>query len=223
MAKADETSSTIDWIWLRAALALAVEALGTVELAKKQLIEWLAAGKLPWSCMKWKGLTAEEIAKAEQQLRGGLIIHILPSAAYHEGDPEFWGVRAVRLQIDWEDNAAREPLTGGAQALGIKVSRTHLLTLLPGGLRKNKKVHALSGAARPQQHRIRAETGRPGPQMRRVLPVLKRLFPPHGKAPDDVPTEAVRALVNKELAGDSRNRELAAASWDTVNRALGRG
>jgi hypothetical protein len=128
MAKAGDTSTTIVWIWLREALELAVRALGSVALAKEQLIEWLAAGKLPWSCMKWNGLDAEDIAKAEQLLREGPIIHILPSAAYHEGDPKFW---RVRLQIDWEDNAACEPVTGGARALGIKVSRKHFLLLLP--------------------------------------------------------------------------------------------
>ena len=56
MAKADDTTSKNDWIWLRDALALAVKRLGSVALAKERLIEWLAAGKLPWSCMSWKGL-----------------------------------------------------------------------------------------------------------------------------------------------------------------------
>ena len=49
MAKADDTSSTIVWIWLREALELAVTALGSVKLAQELLIEWLAAGKLPWA------------------------------------------------------------------------------------------------------------------------------------------------------------------------------
>ena len=74
MAKACDTTSTIDWIWLREALALAVAALGSVALAQERLIEWLAAGKLPWSCMSWWGLDAEGIAKADQQLRDGPII-----------------------------------------------------------------------------------------------------------------------------------------------------
>ena len=91
MAKAGDTTSTIDWIWQRDALALAVAALGSVALAKEQLIEWLAAGQLPWSCMSWWGLDAEGIAKADQQLRDGPIIHILPSAAYHEGRPQVLG------------------------------------------------------------------------------------------------------------------------------------
>ena len=145
MAKADDTSSTIDWIWLREALALAVAALGSVELAKERLIEWLAAGKLPWSCMSWKGHNAEEIAKAKQQLREGEIIHIFPSAAYHEGDPKFWGVAVV--QIDWEDNTACEPVTGGAKALGIKVSRTHLLALLPEEPRERVETPGQAKAA----------------------------------------------------------------------------
>ena len=131
MAKADDTTSKIDWIWLREALELAAKRLGSVELAEGRLIEWLAAGKLPWSCMSWKGHSAEEIAKAKQQLKGAYIPHIFPSAVYHEGDPKFWGVRRVRLQIDWEDNKAHDPVTGGAKALGVKVSRTHLLALLP--------------------------------------------------------------------------------------------
>jgi hypothetical protein len=129
MAKADDKSSTTAWIWLREALELAVTALGSVALAKERLIEWLTADKLRWCCMEWKGHTAEEIAKAEQQLRGGYIMHILPSAAYHEGDPKLW--RSPHLQIDWEDNVALELATGGAKARGIKVSRAQLLTLLP--------------------------------------------------------------------------------------------
>ena len=62
MAKADDTSSTIDLIWLREALALAAAALGSEVLAKELLREWMAAGKLPWSCVSWKGLDAEDIA-----------------------------------------------------------------------------------------------------------------------------------------------------------------
>ncbi len=119
MAKADDKSSTTVWIWLREALELAVTALGSVALAQELLIEWLAAGKLPWSCTKWKVHTAEEIAKAEQQLRTGPIIYEFPSVAYHEGDPQFWG---VFLHIDWKDNTAVEPVLGGARARGIKVS-----------------------------------------------------------------------------------------------------
>jgi hypothetical protein len=58
--------------------------------------------------------------------------------------------------------------------------------------------------------------------MGRVLKVLKKLYPPDGKVPDDVSTETVRARVNTELAVDTRMKEVAAPSWDTINRALGR-
>jgi hypothetical protein len=197
MAKADDTSSTM--IWLRDALALAVRTFGSVVLTKERLREWLAAGELPWSCMSWKGLDAEGIARLDRENQESIVLHIIPSAAYRDGDPQFW---RANLTIHWEENEARENATGGARALGIRVSRTHVRALLPGVPDGNKKV---------------------GPQMRRVLQVLKKLYPPHGKVPDDVSTEVVRARVNEELAADSRNRELAAPSWDTVKRALGRG
>jgi hypothetical protein len=54
MAKANDKSSTIDWIWLHYALKLAITRLGSEVLAKALLTEWLAAGKLPWSCIAWK-------------------------------------------------------------------------------------------------------------------------------------------------------------------------
>jgi hypothetical protein len=134
MAKADDTSSTM--IWLRDALALAVRAFGSVVLAKERLREWLAAGELPWSCMSWKGLDAERIARLDpeqrelidQKNRGWIVLHIFPSVAYHEGDPQFWH---ANLNIDWEENEAWEKAAGGARAQGIKASRERLLALLP--------------------------------------------------------------------------------------------
>jgi hypothetical protein len=90
----------------------------------------------------------------------------------------------------------------GCEHFGIWLSRPHVLALLPEVPSENEKV---------------------GPQMRRVLQTLKKLYPPDGKVPDDVSTEVVRGRVNTELAADTRMQELAAPSWDTVNRALGRG
>ena len=214
MAEADDTSSTIDWIWLRDALGLAAALLGSVALAKEQLREWLAAGKLPWSCTRWEGLDAEGLAekkrqkldaegraeKSREQGNGiGGIIYSLPSAAYCSGDPRFW---SATLWIDWEANDADERRRHGARAFGVRVSRAHLRALLPGVPDGNEKV---------------------GTQTRRVLKVLKKLYPPDGKVSDDVSTEVVRAQVSKELSADNKNQELAAPSWDTVKRALGRG
>jgi hypothetical protein len=141
MAKADDASSTM--IWLRDALADAVDALGSQALAKERLTEWLATGKLPWSCTSWKGLDAEGLAekrrekldaeglaekRREQGDSMGRVIYSLPSVAYCRCDPQFW---SATRRIDWEDNAAYEARRHGAQALGIKVSHTRLLALLP--------------------------------------------------------------------------------------------
>ena len=87
----------------------------------------------------------------------------------------------------------------------IKVSRKHLRALLPDESRDE----------------LRENEKEAGPQQRRVLEALKKLYPPEGKVPDDVPTEVVRGQVTKELSADSKNREKAAPSWDTVHRALG--
>ena len=39
-------------------------------------MEWLAAGKLPWSCMAWKGLDAEGLTKAGQRSSGNGICRV---------------------------------------------------------------------------------------------------------------------------------------------------
>ena len=69
MAKANDKSNTIAWIWLHDALMLAIPRFGSVVLAKERLREWLAAGELPWSCMSWKGLDAERIARLDREQR----------------------------------------------------------------------------------------------------------------------------------------------------------
>ena len=74
----------------------------------------------------------------DQKNRGWIVLHIFPSVAYHEGDPQFW---RANLNIDWEENGAREKATGGARALGIKVSREHLVALLPEEPREGEEVH----------------------------------------------------------------------------------
>src|SRR5262245_485244 len=100
MAKADDTSSTIDGISLRDALELAAERLWSRELAKKRLVEWLAAGKVPWRCTSWKGLDAKSLAEMRREGRDskGATVVNLPSAAHSPGDPGFW---SPNLKIDW--------------------------------------------------------------------------------------------------------------------------
>jgi hypothetical protein len=60
-----------------------------------------------------------------------------------------------------------------------------------------------------------------GRQLRRAQRALKKLRG-DGKAPDDAPTNVVEEWVANELEADSKRLGLAAPSWDTVNRALGR-
>jgi hypothetical protein len=146
MAKPNNTSTTVGWIWLREALARAHARFGSVALAKKRLVEWLAAGELPWSCMSWETLDAETIARLDQdnrdaiagKNRGWSILHAIPSGPYREGDPQFW---CANLKIDWKDNGACEQATGGAKALGIKVSLERLLALLPDESPEREEIH----------------------------------------------------------------------------------
>jgi hypothetical protein len=93
------TASTSDWVWLRKALDLAAAALGSGALAKERLTEWLAAGKLAWSGMSWEGLDAAGIAKLRRELRAAGIMSVAAWAAYHNGDPQFWGSSLV--EVDW--------------------------------------------------------------------------------------------------------------------------
>lgn len=200
MAKSNSTSTTVVWIWLHEALALATKACGSEVLAKERLTEWMASGRLPWDCTSFEGPNADDIARLREEEKELEVGYLLPSAAYHNGDPAFW---RASLNIWWDENknGAREKSMFGAKALGIRVPSPHLRALLPGAPDENKKV---------------------GSQKGRVLSVLKKLYPPDGKVPDDIPTEVVRGQVAGELSDDSKKREIATPSWDTVSRALGR-
>ena len=131
MAKADDASSTIDWIWLCDALREATKALGSQALAKRGLKELLAIGQLPWTCMLWEG--REEPRRKDEPQLGSLLAAVIC----------FWN--APSHWIDWEDNVARENTTCGAQAMGIKVSRGHLLAALPPG--ESREREPVAGAA----------------------------------------------------------------------------
>jgi hypothetical protein len=129
MAKANNTSTTVVWIWLHDALVLATKALGSEVLAKERLRGWMARSQLPWDCMLFEGLDADAIARLREQAKGSIVGYIFPSAVYHKGDPAFW---LADLNIWWNENenAAREKATGGARALGIRVPHERLLALL---------------------------------------------------------------------------------------------
>ncbi len=72
-------------------------ALGAEELAEERLIEWLAAGKLPWSCTSWKGHERGGDSEGrDQQLKGG---YLKPTFSHRprikRGRPQALGVSAV--------------------------------------------------------------------------------------------------------------------------------
>src|SRR5262245_15384624 len=97
MAKADDTSSTIDWIWLGKALALAAVPLRS-SLAKEMLVHWIATGQLPRSYTLWKKRDREALAKSverrqERESWGVFFprsMSITPPPEYSPDDPRFW-------------------------------------------------------------------------------------------------------------------------------------
>jgi hypothetical protein len=131
-AKADDPNTTKDEIWLNEALMLAAVPLG-LSLAKEMLVHWIATGQLPLSFMLWKKRDGDGLARWVQRrhdLEGwGHVFpdSIMPPPEYSPGDLRFW---SASPKIDWENNEARENATWGVRALGIKVSREHLLALL---------------------------------------------------------------------------------------------
>jgi hypothetical protein len=181
-----DTTNTPDWIWLREALALAVAVLGSVALANERLREWLAAAKVPWSCMSWEGRPRKGITSLLN----------LGSGAKYPGDPQFWSVG--HLDIDWEDNGARERGAGGAQALGVKVSRTHLLELLPGAPRTDNPK------------------GEDGPMVRLAKELMAAEFP-QGEWRQMKPM-----AVRKRCEEKAKTRQVPLPSPDSFSRAMGR-
>jgi hypothetical protein len=150
MAKADDTTST-DWIFLREALDIAVTAFGSMELARDHLLwEWLAAGKLPWTCIQWEALDDADIAKLHQRIRARGDAVALAAVTYYNGDPRFFGAPP---EINWKDSTAsiegKVRTARGlsfdlcvAQARGIKVPRAPLLELLPDESREPEQLRS---------------------------------------------------------------------------------
>ncbi len=130
---------------------LAVAALESEALAKELLREWMAAGKLPWSCMLWKGPVAEVIAFVEQINRMGKTFYPIPSTAYHGGDPQaqFW--RAF-LTIDWKTT---------------RRTRTRLAAHKPGGSRRRAGTSSRCCPRPPQDAPAAASKPVPSPDQRR--------------------------------------------------------
>ena len=171
-----------------------------LEVAKEWLTKWLAARDVWWRCVEWKGNDAARLEMVEER-SGPVTLHrLVRPTVYREGDPRFFSVATINFE-------GNEASGGGAEARGIEVSRADVLAQI---------------ALLPKPPSARKEVAKSGPQERRVLQSLKKLYPPDGKVPDSVPTKTVRARVTADLAADSKLRGLADPSWDTVNRALDR-
>ena len=208
MAKANDKSNAIHWIWLIEALQEAIKVLGSKRFARRRLKQWMATGELPWICMSLNLLDEKGQEMTWPQLGTAFLALKL-----------FWD--ATSHWIDWEDNCAGENELGAVQAMGIKVSRERFFTLLLAGSEPSLDDNE-TGKEAGSKERGRADRKKAGPQLRRVLNALKAIYPPDGKVPSDVSTSVVRGRVADELSVDSRNRGLADPSWETVNRALNR-
>jgi len=234
MAKADDTSSTIHWIWLYDAYKKAVSCFGTEVLAEMQLRKWMASGQLPWFSMSFKGPDADDIARLEREDRESEVLHILPSAAHHNGDPQFW---RANLTIWWEKNAAREFSAFGARAMGIKVSDERLLALLPQSIPTatvQEQIAEPAPHAQPVSEHS-TEPRPPGAASVRARPlawtmtqdVIRRLYPeyPPDKVPQSIPTATVQEQVSKLWKEECNARGVShrkPPGWTTLARHLGR-
>ena len=130
-------------------------------------MEWLAAGKLPWSCMSWNGLDAEGLAEKRREKRSERLAKkrrrqgistgrsSTPSHRPHIAKVtlRFW---SATLWINWEANDADERRRHGAQAFGIKVSREHLLALLPEESREREQVRGACAWIAAEAGRMKA-------------------------------------------------------------------
>ena len=154
--------------------------------------------------------------------QGRDIIRHSPIAAYREGDPKFWGVRRVRLQIDWEDNTACEPVTGGAKASGVKVSRTNLLALLPQEPREREEARGAAPLVRANKAAPTERKAKARPDQARARRAILQLYPKDrypGGVPDTVSPGTLQRAVADKLAEDMPKLRLPAPSVRTVQRA----
>ena len=172
------------------------------------------------ACMSWWGLDAEGIARLDQENRVSIVGHIIPSVAYHEGDPQFW---CAKLKIDWEDNGARQQATGGARALGIKVSREHLVALLPEEPRERVEELGQTKPAEPKSLERKAGPTPESPQSKRAERYIKKNFP---RGTDGIPTAVIcrKLAKDKDLQAELEKEDDPGGvpSAAVINRVLGR-
>jgi len=145
MAKKASSDATTTRIWVSEAMALVVKAKGAG--AERLLVERLGQGKVRWSCERFEGPRASDLADRQRKASGGAAWYLVPGVAYSDGDPAFW---RADLEINWNENSAREhpAVVGGAKAHGIRVVLEDLLALLPGEPGESKEATATSKIGR---------------------------------------------------------------------------
>jgi len=98
-----------------------------------------------------------------------------------------------------ENFIAAHDAQGPYTAFRIQVARDYVLARLPARVpTKPRKRH----------------------QIDRVIPALRKLYPPNGKIPADMYVETARAKVAAHLEPESQAKGLADPSWKTVKAAI---
>ena len=95
---------------------------------------------MPRDCKEWRDPDAKAIEGIKLINGMGKIYIPVASTAYHKDDPQFW----LNCPIDWENDMAHDNAPGGAEALGVKVSHTHLLALLSEAPRERVEAQGAS-------------------------------------------------------------------------------
>jgi hypothetical protein len=195
MAKA--TSNIITWVLLREAKARMTEVYGSPQLAERLLIEWLAGGRLRWSCKR-----------IDARVPKGHPLATRKEGAEFWGKPEFWretnpGGNVIRLYVNWEESWARSCY----RAWTIAVPAADLDAML-----------------RAPEAPIAQPATSPRRQFDTAVRVLRTLYPPSGAAPASASTERLRVQIEVHLQGEQRRQGLqpygiAAPSWKVVARA----
>jgi hypothetical protein len=170
MAKKAGGDTTTTWILLLEARALVVRAYdGAVKKAEDLLKKWLGDGRGRWSCKLFEPAPVSELAALNAR-DSGIVVIGLAEVAYSAGDPAFW---RAWLEINWEENSAREMSIGGNKAFGIRVVREDVLALLPEEPDEHKKTTA-SGVWMAAEARRMKEAGEIPPTISEFARELER-------------------------------------------------
>jgi hypothetical protein len=192
MAKA--AAKSITWTLLRDAKARVAEVYGSPRLAEQLLVEWLAAGRLRWSCKRIDARVPKTHPLATRK-----------EGAEFWGERGFWserraGIWTLGLYVNWAESWARN----GYTAWAVVVPAADLDAILH------------TPAIAPQRREAR--------QFNEAVRVLRKLYSPDGVAPVSISTKQLQAQIETKLQDEQRQRGLSphgvvAPSYRVVRRA----